>query len=77
MAWTRTDGPSRPLFFDTEYSAGVGWSYADYGQHVSTTPEAARDVNAFVTMFFDVFDEFKGRALHLAGESFGVSYILL
>jgi carboxypeptidase C (cathepsin A) len=51
----------------------VGWSYADHGQHVFTTPEAARDVNAFVSMFFDVFVEFKGRAFHLAGESFGVS----
>lgn len=55
------------------FSVGVGWSYADYGTHVQDTPEAARDVNAFVNMFFDVFDEFKGRAFHLAGESYGVS----
>ena len=50
----------------------VGWSCADNSQHVSTTPEAARDVNAFVSIIFDIFDEFKGRAFHLAGESYGV-----
>lgn len=53
----------------------MGWSYADYGQRVTTTPEAAKDAEAFVSMFFDVFDEFKGRAFHLAGESFGVGRI--
>ena len=42
---------------------------------VATTEEAARDVQAFVTMFFEAFKEFEGRPFHMAGESYGGRYL--
>jgi len=38
----------------------------------STTEEAAKDIAAFVAIFFENFSKFKGRAFHMAGESYGV-----
>lgn len=38
----------------------------------STTEEAAIDIAAFVSIFFEHFTKFKGRAFHMAGESYGV-----
>jgi carboxypeptidase C (cathepsin A) len=32
-------------------------------------------VHAFITIFFEVFKQFEGRPLHLAGESYGVGDI--
>jgi len=52
---------------------GVGFSYADYGEAVATTEDAAKDIHAFVSIFFDTFKEFKGRKFHMSGESYGVS----
>jgi hypothetical protein len=52
---------------------GVGYSYADFGETVETTEDAAQNVHAFITIFFEVFKQFEGRSLHLAGESYGVS----
>jgi len=52
---------------------GVGYSYADFGETVETTEHAAQNVHAFITIFFEVFKQFEGRPLHLAGESYGVS----
>lgn len=37
-----------------------------------TTEEAAIDIAAFVVIFFETFSKFKSRALHMAGESYGV-----
>lgn len=54
-------------------SVGVGYSYADYGETVETTEDAARNVHAFITIFFETFSEFSGRPIHLSGESYGVS----
>lgn len=51
----------------------VGWSYADYGERVSTTEEAAVDMAAFLTIFMSEIAGMKGKALHLSGESFAVS----
>lgn len=39
----------------------------------STTEEAAKDIAAFVSIFFENFSKFKGRAFHMAGESYGVN----
>lgn len=39
----------------------------------TTTQEAANDIAAFMVIFFEHFRKFKGRQLHLAGESYGVS----
>lgn len=58
------------------FSVGVGFSYADYGETVGTTEEAALNVYAFISIFFETFSQFKGRPLHLSGESYGVSHVL-
>ena len=42
----------------------------------STTEEAAKDIAAFVAIFFENFSKFKGRAFHMAGESYGVCLYL-
>lgn len=62
------------IFF-IDQPVGVGFSYADYGESVSTSEEAAKDISAFVRIFFDSFSQFKGRKFHLAGESYGGRYI--
>ncbi|KAI0933476.1 hypothetical protein AcV5_005612 [Taiwanofungus camphoratus] len=62
------------IFF-IDQPIGVGFSYAEYGEAVSTTPEAAKDIAAFVAIFFEHFSKFKGRAFHMAGESYGGRYI--
>ena len=38
-----------------------------------TTEEAAKDIAAFVAVFFEHFNKFKGRPFHFAGSSYGVS----
>ncbi|KAK0434771.1 Alpha/Beta hydrolase protein [Armillaria borealis] len=55
----------------TYRSVGVGFSYADYGETVETTEAAAKNVHAFITIFFETFKQFSGRVLHLSGESYG------
>jgi len=58
---------------------GVGFSYADYGEHVGRTEDAAKDIAAFITIFFENFINKKAGAdkikFHLAGESYGGRYI--
>ncbi|KAJ3521507.1 hypothetical protein NM688_g9008 [Phlebia brevispora] len=62
------------IFF-IDQPIGVGFSYADYGEYVSTTEEAAKDIAAFVAIFFEHFSQFKGKPFHMAGESYGGRYI--
>jgi cathepsin A (carboxypeptidase C) len=38
-------------------------------QTVSTTEQAAVDVTAFVSIFFETFHEYKGREFVMTGES--------
>ena len=38
------------------------------------TPDAAKDIAAFVAIFFEHFSQFKGRGFHMAGESYGVRW---
>ncbi|PPQ84535.1 hypothetical protein CVT25_007605, partial [Psilocybe cyanescens] len=66
---------SNANIFFVDQPIGVGFSYADYGEVVSTTEEAAKDIAAFVVIFFENFSKFKGRAFHMAGESYGGRYI--
>ncbi|KAI0779113.1 serine carboxypeptidase [Irpex lacteus] len=61
--------------FFIDQPIGVGFSYADYGEYVGTTEDGAKDVAAFVAIFFEHFGKFKGRAFHMAGESYGGRYI--
>jgi len=56
-------------------SVGVGFSYADYGETVETTEDAAKNIHAFISIFFETFPQFSGRPLHLSSESYGV-YLL-
>ncbi|KAH9927150.1 serine carboxypeptidase [Epithele typhae] len=67
----------RANVFFIDQPVGVGFSYADFGEQVSTTPEAAKDVAAFVAIFFEHFSQFKDRPFHMAGESYGGRYIPL
>lgn len=65
----------RANVFFLEEPLGVGFSYGAHGQVVGTTEEAAKDVAAFVSIFFETFKEFKGRELFLSGESYGGRYL--
>lgn len=54
-------------------SVGVGFSYADFGETIQTTEEAAKNIQAFISIFFETFNQFSGRPFHLSGESYAVS----
>ncbi|EGO27192.1 hypothetical protein SERLADRAFT_413693 [Serpula lacrymans var. lacrymans S7.9] len=60
------------IFF-LDQPVGVGFSYADFGETVETTEDAAKNIHAFITIFFETFKQFTGRPLHLSGESYGVN----
>ncbi|KAJ7659263.1 serine carboxypeptidase [Mycena polygramma] len=62
------------LFF-VDQPIGVGFSYAEYGEYVSTTEEAAQDIAAFVAIFFAHFTNFQGRGFHMSGESYAGRYL--
>ncbi|PFH45567.1 hypothetical protein AMATHDRAFT_158699 [Amanita thiersii Skay4041] len=64
------------IFF-VDQPIGVGFSYAEHGESVSTTEEAAKDIASFVAVFFEHFHKFKGRPFHMAGESYGGRYLPL
>ncbi|KAF8589301.1 serine carboxypeptidase [Ramaria rubella] len=66
---------SKANIFFIDQPIHVGWSYAEYGEIVGTTEDAAKDIAAFSRIFFDTFSEFKGRPYHLAGESYGGRYL--
>ncbi|KAL0952540.1 hypothetical protein HGRIS_006799 [Hohenbuehelia grisea] len=68
---------SNANIFFIDQPIGVGFSYAEYGESVATTEEAAKDIAAFVAIFFENFEQFKGRAFHMAGESYGGRYLPL
>ncbi|KAG8786042.1 hypothetical protein FRC12_016980 [Ceratobasidium sp. 428] len=61
----------------TQTSNGLNlqWGFSHYGETVSTTEEAAKNVQAFVTIFFETFSKFKGREFHMSGESYGGRYL--
>ncbi|KAF5346088.1 hypothetical protein D9756_010824 [Leucocoprinus leucothites] len=82
---TDADGPkfhpeswnTNANIFFVDQPVGVGFSYAEFGEVVYTSEDAAADIAAFVAIFFDNFSQFKGRALHMAGESYGGRYLPL
>ena len=49
----------------------------DQSDFKATTKDAGDDIAVFMSIFFEHFTKFKGRALHLAGESYGVGALLL
>ncbi|KAF5320272.1 hypothetical protein D9611_011383 [Ephemerocybe angulata] len=66
---------SKANVFFIDQPVGVGFSYASHGEYVSTTEEAAKDIAAFVHVFFEHFKKFQGNPFHMAGESYGGRYI--
>ncbi|KAK0492073.1 Alpha/Beta hydrolase protein [Armillaria luteobubalina] len=52
----------------------VGFSYADNGKTVSTSPVAGKDVYAFLELFFHRFSEYSDLPFHIAAESYGGTY---
>ncbi|KAF7366506.1 Carboxypeptidase [Mycena sanguinolenta] len=70
--WNPYSWNSEANIFFLDQPVGVGFSYADFGETVETTEDAAKNVYAFISLFFESFGQFKGRALHLSGESYGV-----
>ncbi|KAF8599601.1 serine carboxypeptidase [Ceratobasidium sp. AG-I] len=73
--WNQYSWNNKANLFFLDQVVGVGFSYADYGETVGTTEEAAKNVQAFVTIFFETFSKFRGREFHMSGESYGGRYL--
>ncbi|KZT24376.1 serine carboxypeptidase [Neolentinus lepideus HHB14362 ss-1] len=56
--------------FFIDQPVNTGFSYAEYGEGVTRSEDAAKDIAAFLAIFFAHFPRFQGRAVHLAGESY-------
>ena len=52
----------------------VGYSYADDGTTVSTSPIAGKDVYAFLELFLNRFPKYANAPFHIAAESYGGTY---
>ncbi|KAF5349522.1 hypothetical protein D9756_008992 [Leucocoprinus leucothites] len=52
----------------------VGYSYADDGTTVSTSPVAGKDVHAFLELFLNRFPQYSTQPFHVAAESYGGTY---
>ncbi|KAH7915045.1 Alpha/Beta hydrolase protein [Hygrophoropsis aurantiaca] len=52
----------------------VGFSYAEDGSTVNTSPVAGKDVYAFMELFLSRFPEYSKQPFHLAAESYGGTY---
>ncbi|KAI0644057.1 serine carboxypeptidase [Trametes meyenii] len=65
----------RANIFFIDQPIHVGFSYADYEEHVDNTLDAGKDIAAFVAIFFEHFTKFKRRSFHLAGESYAGRYL--
>jgi carboxypeptidase C (cathepsin A) len=73
--WNPHSWNNEANIFFLDQPVGVGFSYADHGEVVETTEDAAKNVHAFITIFFETFTQFSGRPLHLAGESYAGRYL--
>lgn len=67
-------GINANIFF-VDQLIGTGFSRAGYGKAVSTTEEAAKDIAAFMAVFFENFTQFKGHALRMTSESYESSLL--
>jgi len=61
--------------FFLDQPVGVGFSYAEFGEVVETSEDAARNVAAFIWVFTETFKDYGGREFHMAGESYGGHYL--
>lgn len=52
----------------------VGYSFG-YGDKVHSSVEAAQDFVTFYNSWVEIFPQFKGRELIIAGESYGGHYV--
>ncbi|KAF8968259.1 Alpha/Beta hydrolase protein [Flammula alnicola] len=52
----------------------VGYSYADDGTTVSTSPVAGKDVYAFLELFLNRYPQYSKAPFHIAAESYGGTY---
>lgn len=52
----------------------VGFSYADEGTSVNTSPVAGKDVHAFLQLFLGRFSNYADAPFHIAAESYGGTY---
>lgn len=73
--WHAQSWTNRANVFFIDQPVGVGYSYSKTDQKVYTTEEAAKDVYAFLRVFFSAFDRFKKNEFYMAGESYGGRYI--
>ncbi|EMD41002.1 hypothetical protein CERSUDRAFT_121599 [Gelatoporia subvermispora B] len=73
--WNPYSWNAEANIFFLDQPVGVGFSYADYGETIETTEDAAQNVHAFISIFFETFSQFAGRPLHLSGESYGGRYL--
>ncbi|SNX86992.1 related to PRC1 - carboxypeptidase y, serine-type protease [Melanopsichium pennsylvanicum] len=73
--WHPQSWTNRANVFFIDQPVGVGYSYSKTDQRVYTTEEAARDVYAFLRVFFTAFERFRNNDFYMAGESYGGRYI--
>lgn len=73
--WHPQSWTNRANVFFIDQPVGVGYSYSKTDLKVYTTEEAAKDVYAFLRVFFSAFDKFKTNDFYMAGESYGGRYI--
>ncbi|KAJ6536304.1 Alpha/Beta hydrolase protein [Mycena capillaripes] len=66
-AWNNN---SSVIFLDQPVMTGYSFS-SNKTAHVKTTPEAARDVYAFLQLFFRRFENYATQPFHIAAESYG------
>ena len=56
------------LFLDQPINVGYSWSDSD---SVNNTPDAAKDVYAFLQLWYKKFPEYNKLPFHIAAESYG------
>ncbi|PWN88566.1 alpha/beta-hydrolase [Acaromyces ingoldii] len=73
--WFRYSWNTNANVFFIDQPVGVGFSYTRYGVHTSDTDQGARDVYAFLRLFFAAFDKFQSNEFILSGESYAGRYL--
>ncbi|KAF8183771.1 carboxypeptidase C [Mycena galopus ATCC 62051] len=69
-SWTSS---ANMIFLDQPVN--VGFSYADDGTTVNTSPVAGKDVYAFLELFLSRFPEYSKQPVHISGESYAGTYL--
>ncbi|KAF8870097.1 Alpha/Beta hydrolase protein [Infundibulicybe gibba] len=70
---------SNANIFFIDQPVGVGFSYAEYGEVVVRRYDrgCAKDIAAFVSIFFENFSQFKGRPFHMAGNPINLTSVMI